>query len=315
MRLWLRVSLLLWLLCHPSLGSSQQPPSRPKAQVGGATRDQQRPQFQARGSQDSPFIVKLDSIQANAQDKRGTPASPLVVKLDSIQAKAQAEQAEQQGREETSANWWIVRFTAALVLIGFFQAIFFVWQLVMIRKSLADTEAAADAAMKSAKSAESSVTLAGDTAKLELRAYIAVRSNGLAIRTQGEEFRVEWQTEIKNTGRTPAYFVVPDARMEILPLPLHPDWQLPPDLANRPGDTTINPDDRQPHIVRGKLSRADYELIRHGSGWALYVFGRVRYKDIYKVTHYTYFCWWAARGEADGVLRVEGVSDRYNNAD
>ncbi len=59
----------------------------------------------------------------------------------------------QQNNSKDSPDWWVAKFTGGLVAIGVAQALLFLWQLVLIRKGLADTKEAADAAKESADAA------------------------------------------------------------------------------------------------------------------------------------------------------------------
>lgn len=82
-----------------------------------------------------------------------------------------------------------------LVGVGIAQAGLFFWQLRLIRKGLADTKGAADAARES-------VELARKTAQRQLRAYVGVSDARVVSSDNGSTFDVE--IELTNAGQTPA---------------------------------------------------------------------------------------------------------------
>ena len=75
----------------------------------------------------------------------------MVVKV--IPPKITAEEAtadKKERKEKQESDWWLVRLTAVLALIGVLQVIVFGWQARRLRQSVEVTKEAADAAKKSA---------------------------------------------------------------------------------------------------------------------------------------------------------------------
>jgi len=70
-------------------------------------------------------------------DKRGTEQSPIVVKV-LPSAKTQDEPAGNKAEtlDRPSADWWMVRLTAAIAVIGLIQTIVFGIQAYMLRQTI-----------------------------------------------------------------------------------------------------------------------------------------------------------------------------------
>jgi hypothetical protein len=239
------------------------------------------------------------------------------VKLDSIQASTQTGQADKQHGEEAAINRRIARYTGALVGIGFLQALFFLWQLWMIRKSLADTEIAAKAARRSAKATQRSVETMEDTARKQLRAYVMVEFGRMVKQDLDTLTLAQWYPRITNTGATPAHRLIATARMDVLGLPLPPEYYLAYNFGTIHSRATLHP--RQRNTVTcaaDRLFMEEEELarLRDGTERALYIYGRVEYLDIYDAPHHTNFCFWAI-WKADDSLAPGGITSRGNDAD
>lgn len=104
--------------------------------------------------------------QPAAKDERGTEQQPLVIKgFPAGKSKEESDAAAKEGAEVSAFrksfgadirsisvdSEWNVKLTIALVVIAFFQAAFFVWQLLIIQRSANDATLAANAAEASAK--------------------------------------------------------------------------------------------------------------------------------------------------------------------
>jgi hypothetical protein len=112
----------------------------------------------------------------------GTEQSPLVVRVLPTQKMAEEAEAERRERDERAAteqglttytrDLWLA--TGALAVIALGQAFLFVWQLILLNRSVRDTRAAANAAAASAEAAK-------------LEAYAAQR---MLVLTQRPKLRV-----------------------------------------------------------------------------------------------------------------------------
>lgn len=97
-------------------------------------------------------------------------------------------------------------FTGALVVVGGVQAVLFLWQLDLIRRSLADTQEAAGAAKLSAEIANKTLRLSKETAERQLRAYVSIKELGKnAVSDNNTKTIIGWSFHIvwQNTGATP----------------------------------------------------------------------------------------------------------------
>ena len=151
------------------------------------------------------------SQKQTSKDERGTERMPLVIK--GIPAEKSPEQAIEDRKEReikraldrdlTSYTGWQAIFTFILIVVGIFQLGLFIWQLRLIRESLADTKTAAEAANKSADAAEHTVSTMKDTAERQLRAYVSVDSAEIIDLVAG--FTPAARLIVKNSGQTPAY--------------------------------------------------------------------------------------------------------------
>jgi hypothetical protein len=110
-----------------------------------------------------------------------------------------------QSAERVAAHYTKIldEITMGLLVVGFAQAILFLWQLSIINKSLADTKEAADAARDSAKASGDAVTLARQSAETQLRAYMSVTRATISNVVVDKIPEIEIETI--NSGQTPAY--------------------------------------------------------------------------------------------------------------
>ncbi len=125
-------------------------------------------------------------------------------------------------------------------------------------------------------------------AKRQLRAYIGTRPSNL-----GSGNPMEATYEIRNHGQTPAYSLLDNAVLEICPYPLPPDFPFPNLPPPNPSLTVVHPDDVH-YTGMGRAQRIftpqEITLIAAGASHRLYIFGMVKYEDIFKKAHTTKFC-------------------------
>jgi hypothetical protein len=127
--------------------------------------------------------------QPAASDQRGTEQSPAFVKI--IPAPKTAAEAEADRREREDKNqsdWWLVKLTGALALIGFLQLVVFGWQGVQLKRT---------------------VSAAKEATELGNREFIATHRPRIIVRLiqgpfdDGVEPEFVWIT-VANVGETPA---------------------------------------------------------------------------------------------------------------
>lgn len=128
-----------------------------------------------------------------------------------------------------------------------------------------------------------------DTARKDLRAYVAIELDNMAIGLLTPEVPVWTRVMLKNYGKTPAFGVRHVARYAVLPMPLPDSFQIDEPTTNA---------DSHPFVLHplqsresttddtGPLTDGDLQLL--GSGrYALYIFGVATYTDIYRHQHKT----------------------------
>ncbi|WP_143270206.1 hypothetical protein [Bradyrhizobium sp. Ghvi] len=98
--------------------------------------------------------------------------------------------------------WWLKDatgfLTIFLVLIGFGQALLFLWQLILMRKSLQDAQIAASSAASAASAAQKQIQLA-------YRPFVGVdRTTVSSISQSNNSISVEIRVSFKNVGTFPA---------------------------------------------------------------------------------------------------------------
>ena len=77
--------------------------------------------------------------------------------LDSPDAQKQAKDHKEEASDNSSSNWWLVKITGGLLIVGIGQLGLFWRQLWLISKSFADSEKAANAAEKGAAATKKTV--------------------------------------------------------------------------------------------------------------------------------------------------------------
>lgn len=162
------------------------------------------------------------------------------------------------------------------------------------------------ATARSAKATEVSVEIGKDTAKRELRAYLAVVIGGAVYQEREKNLRFGANPLLINSGRTPAHKIKFQARAAVLPVPLPIETDLPETGDLGIGETILGVQQTgsMHAVVDGYSQDDEVESIKKGaSGKALYVWGRVDYEDVFEETHYTRFCqqvYWDGEGKIGG---------------
>ncbi len=241
-------------------------------------------------SQGPPVTKRTSNQQRADSGARGTQKSPIVIKLDTAQADEYTKGAEQERRDKSATDTNIVRLTAGLLFVGFFQFLLFWRQLNIMQKSLIDTKEAADAAKKAADQTEASVLLAKETAERQLRAYVLVHSiDGMDPVTQ-PPLLIPYNFVMKNSGQTPAYQV----EIHIVRALVKKGGEFPPlppveDAEGMKTYSPIPPGGFGHHTV-GLTTRITPEIaVAAQHTHDLYIFGRIRYRDAFGKSRTTNF--------------------------
>jgi len=231
------------------------------------------------------------TTQQTAADQRGTEQSPLIVKtLPTPKTEEEAERERQEYKEKTATNRelatftkWLAYFTGGLVVVAALQFFTLFWEARLLRKSLATSKQAADAAKQSVEIAAQTV----GTMQAQDRAYIFVK---VRVWIREEKFKKGLNVgEIVfiNHGRTPAiltkllcatgaYFTLPDVG----------SWR---DMEAVPG-TIINPNEDSIVSVRFTLGDGDWLNVTD-NGLPLVAIGCIYYEDVFGNKRETGFCW------------------------
>lgn len=167
--------------------------------------------------------------------------------------------------------------TVALVLIAVVQAVMFFVQLRYMRIGVNDAADAAQAANASAQATREAVTLAKDTAKRQLRAYVHVSEARFSdFGFPGGIYLVNYT----NTGQTPAYDVYSSIALQFAKFPLAEE--LVATGTGTKGIITLGRDGEghaRLEAPRG-LSGEEYGEVRDGKS-AVFVFGTISYRDAF----------------------------------
>jgi len=181
-----------------------------------------------------------------------------------------------------TSDWMMFWVTIALALIGLAQFVMFYRQLKAMRAGLADTAAAAEAAV-------ANVNTLKQTGVAQLRAYLAITQPAYIQRNgqMGMEFK------LKNVGSTPAFGVRFKARVFVAPFPLQEPlarFQFDESFGGStyavfPGvdvDAQEPGDDLPSTEQWAQLSQKTH---------AIYLYVQLTYKDAFTDSHETRACW------------------------
>lgn len=303
----------------------------------GKTENQQ-PQSHPRGGE-----------QPTPADERGTEQSPLVVKT--IPApKTEAEAAEEKAERDdiSAANWWMVRLTGLLGLIGTIQAVVFWIQARRLRQTIkkmdeiasgqtADMRDSIAAAARSAVAMEGvaqsmainveavkqSVATTREIAdrqklvtELQSRAYISVAFYGMVPQDTAAGTRFEPRMQMINNGNTPAYDVTFRAAADVLPQPVPNDFTFPlPDVLPSRSVSVIGPRLTKiiPAVVPKIYPDVEVEQLKKGAGQRIHMWGVVNYKDAFGIDRFVKFShsfFWLS----DGKSVMSSDTARHNDA-
>jgi hypothetical protein len=131
-----------------------------------------------------------------------------------------------------------------------------------------------------------------DTFHKQLRAYVMIQGHGLALQDRAANIKLEARTTLLNAGNTPAHSVNFSSRLIILPAKVPEDFDF--DLPQGDFDAGAMLFPHQTLTYRAWLPDliSDEELaaLKRIGERTLYVYGVVRYKDIFSEEHYTNFC-------------------------
>jgi hypothetical protein len=296
-----------------------------------------------------PQPVPQRTQERTAPDQRGTDNSPVVVRVLPTPKTAE-EAAEDQAKrdDESSANWWMVRLTGLIAIIGLIQAWVFWKQAGRLKETIdkmdeiaqGQTNDMQDSITQASRAAVAMEGVANSMAEnvenlkvtvginreiadrqklvteLQSRAYLSVQFYGVVPQNTATGVRFEPRVSVVNLGNTPAYNVVFRTAADVLPLPLPEDFAfpLPAPLPNR-SVSTIGPRlNKILHAVVPKIyPDVEVEQLKGGVGQRIYMWGEVLYRDAFNIDRYVRFShsfFWLE----DGKTVMSSDTARHNDA-
>lgn len=185
-------------------------------------------------------------------------------------------------------------------------------------RSARSAKIAADAASESARLAGEASSQAAEIAKKQLRAYVLVEGSGLTCDAGGQHLdyvlpnsRPIGSIGFKNTGQTPALDLQAHVRIGIRPQPAAPESfalvEMPPASVMSLG---AGHSSRSMAVAPAPISSQSVQNLASGTE-AIYVYGEIRYRDIFGDSHVSEFRLRNKSGFFDGSMTF---TDQGNNA-
>jgi len=245
-----------------------------------------------------------------AQPGAGTEKKPLVVRVLPTQKTAKEVEAEKAERDQRTAaersltNYtlylWLA--TCALAFVAVVQAGLFVWQLVLLRRSVHDTATAATAAAASAEAAKLEAYAGQRMLVLTQRPKLRVRNVVVKypVPNHRPPFRmfeagqpISGQFYVVNVGGTVARIAEGDCRVywtqQGLPMERPYEGQVienpMPSIKLEAGQSTLIP-----FHSRQAVGPEGDDIRTFAAGWRLYVMGWIEYSDDLNNPRRTTFC-------------------------
>lgn len=248
------------------------------------------------------------------QDQRGSEQSPLIIKqIPTQRTQAEVTQEEKDRSDKAANDTRLVIATFILGAVGVFQLVVFSIQSIYLRRTVeaageqskamersireanrlasAMEQAARDIATSAEAATESVAALRERTAQ-QMRAYLCVQVGGAVYQERNKNLKFEGKPLLVNTGHTPANKVSYQASAALLPVPLPGDFTFP--LSGRVvGAAMMGPQQNavMSAVVADFCEDGEVEIIKAGGPTrALYVWGIVKYEDIFDQQRQTRFC-------------------------
>lgn len=160
------------------------------------------------------------------------------------------------------------------------------------RKSAKAMEVVAKNTGKSVKAVEDNMALFERATTNQMRAYLSVTVGTAVYQDRPNGIRFEGKPVLLNTGQTPAHKVGFKAKAALLPVPLPKDFDFTID-KDFSGAAVLGP--QQNFILSATVDDfvedSEVEKIKSGNkDKTLYVWGIVKYEDIFGKKHTTEFC-------------------------
>jgi hypothetical protein len=257
-------------------------------------------------------------------DERGSEQSPVVVKvLPSVKTNEEVANDKAKDLDQSSANWWMVRLTGAVVFVGCVQTIVF-WlqarrlkqtietmdnistqQTKDVQASIAEAtrvskamEAIAESMAMNVESVKESVGINREIAdrqklitELQSRAYLTIVFEGVVPQNIATGLRFEPKMHIVNRGNTPAHNIRFATFADVLPFPLRDDFTFPLPTTLPGHSSTIGPGLHKiiSAVVPKQYAETEATQIASGVGQRIVAWGIVKYQDAFNIERFLRF--------------------------
>ena len=225
-----------------------------------------------------------------SDSEKGTRQDGPIIKIPST-SEVEAKPAKQEKNEDEIASneGWLIYSTIWLAIVTTFVAVFtgYLWRAT--RRLVLGAE---------------------KTAERQLRAYISVIATGKIPNSMNPRLPA-YQIKIKNTGQTPAYGMKSWRGIGIHELPLVTELKPMGNVTD--ADPVLGSQCEAVLPIRRvtPFSSEQIASVKVGTH-AIYIFGRVEYKDAFGFPHFTDFCLYEIDGGPDAGLKHTASG---NNAD
>ncbi len=239
--------------------------------------------------------------------------SPLLVATQGAPAGQIGTDNSGEQKEGNLAEKRMVWLTLALLVVATFQAVFFVWQLCYMKDALKHTALNARGAIKAALAARSSTQVATDTAKKQLRAYVAIEIAKFDAIEPDKP--ITFRFRAVNHGPTPARQFAFRGYTATIPIEaFHQTTPAPPnDRDHRWNDERMDvcpsrasgPEQLVTSMTGFIRPKVVYDAIDSGS-LALIHFLQIRYVDAFNQEQFTQVCYRILRriDAAEGTIDI-----------
>jgi len=256
--------------------------------------------------------VAAKPAQTQAILSRAPQQSPTVV--TTVSEKAQ----------EPTTDWPIFWATVALVIVGIGQALLFVWQLRLLRRSTDAAFLSAGEGRRASQTARDALGHSRQSAETQLRAYVGVSEGTRDVMLQGDPGHAgptEVILHLVNYGKIPAANVRCSYRVACLDRDPGDEFDFYSGLTEAKGSMTIFPTQDEVlscHAPVFSGPELDEICKAKGGDKLLFVFGQVRYHTGFAddgATNFCYQIWWRHKREPRGTEKPGFYYfKRHNNA-
>lgn len=278
-------------------------------------------------------VVTGSPASQSAPEQRGTAGTPVFVQ--SIPTAKSADDAafkEYEHHEKPTLDRWLTYSTVALAAFTLFLFIFTaaLWwvtyrlskqakatsdaQSTEMGKSIAEAVRSASAMEEVAAATKNNAILMTDILQKQMRAYLAFDSAVFVQQDRSRDYRFEVRFFIKNFGHTSANSINVNYVLTVLESPILESMDLSLPLQDKQDSAAILPG--QAYIFTAILDRllSDEEIseIKETGPRKLFLYGTVKYRDVFENWHYTNFCKFGSWDVKDNFQTVN--VQRHNDA-